>query len=396
MDAYLVDLLSLLARWLHFITGIAWIGSSFYFVWLDNHLTAPRDSSDEDKGVGGEVWSVHGGGFYHAQKYKTAPRVLPETLHWFKWEAYWTWMSGMFLLVLLYWFSAEVYLIDPSIAALSPLTAVTIAAGLIVGGWLVYDLLCKSPLARNDALFGIVLFVAVAALAWGLCQLFSGRGAYIHFGVILGTIMVANVFFVIIPGQKQMVAAAARGEEPDPAHGIRGKQRSVHNTYFTLPVLFVMTSNHYAMTYSHEYNWAILIAITLAGALIRMYFVARHKGAASPLPVILALVLLAGVAALIAPRASASVGGAVAFDEVRSVVQQRCTTCHSSAPTHPAFPAAPGGVILDTDRQIVAEAQRIHQQTVVTRVMPIGNLTGMSDDERAILDRWYQSTEQQQ
>ncbi|MDH3453317.1 MAG: urate hydroxylase PuuD [Gammaproteobacteria bacterium] len=392
MEAYLLDWLNLLARWLHFITGIAWIGSSFYFIWLDNHLQAPREPDDEGKGVGGEVWSVHGGGFYHAQKYKTAPAVLPETLHWFKWEAYSTWLSGMFLLILLYWFSAEVYLIDPTIAELSPMLAVAIAAGFIVGGWVVYDLLCKSPLANNDKLFGLVLFVAVSALAWGLCQLFSGRGAYIHFGVILGTIMVANVFFVIIPGQKQMVAAAARGAAPDPLPGIRGKQRSVHNTYFTLPVLFVMTSNHYAMTYSHEFNWAILIAITLAGALIRIYFVERHKGAASPVPVIIAVIVLAAVAALIAPQTSASTGAAVSFSDVRTVVHHRCTTCHSSVPTHPAFPAAPGGVILDTDQQILAEAQRIYQQTVVTRVMPIGNLTGISEAERDLLDRWYQSS----
>jgi len=396
MEAYVVDWLNLLVRWLHFITGVAWIGSSFYFIWLDNHLQKPRDAADEDKGVGGEVWSVHGGGFYHAQKYKSSPQELPETIHWFKWEAYSTWLSGMFLLILLYWYGAEVYLIDPSIAELSAGTAVAMAAGFIVGGWIIYDLLCKSPLGRNDSALGIVLFVAVSLLAWGLCQLFSGRGAFIHFGAILGTIMVANVFFVIIPGQKKMVAAAARGEQPDPAPGIHGKQRSVHNTYFTLPVLFVMTSNHYAMTYSHPYNWAILIGITLAGALIRVYFVARHKGAASPVPVIIALLILAGVAALIAPRAGATSGEtasleAVSFNEVRTVVHHRCTTCHASQPTHPAFPAAPGGVILETDQQIAAEAQRIHQQTVVTRVMPIGNLTGISEEERDILDRWYQS-----
>jgi uncharacterized membrane protein len=395
MEAYFVEWLNLLARWLHFITGIAWIGSSFYFIWLDNHLQAPRDAADTDKGIGGEVWSVHGGGFYHAQKYKTAPAALPETLHWFKWEAYSTWLSGMFLLILLYWYGAEVYLIDPTVAELSPLSAVLLAAGFIVGGWVFYDLLCRSPLGKNDVMLGMVLFVAVAVLAWGLCQLFSGRGAYIHFGAILGTIMVANVFFVIIPGQKQMVAAAATGEVPDPAPGIRGKQRSVHNTYFTLPVLFVMTSNHYAMTYSHAYNWAILIAITLAGALIRIYFVARHSGKASPAPAIIALVILVGVAALIAPRSSPSASADVSFEAVRAVVQERCSTCHASAPTHPAFPAAPGGVIFDTDQQIVAEAQRIHQQTVATRVMPIGNLTGMTDEERDLLGHWYQAMERQ-
>lgn len=391
MEAYIVEWLNLLARWVHFITGVAWIGASFYFIWLDNHLEAPRQAGDEEKGVGGELWSVHGGGFYHAQKYKVAPQVLPETLHWFKWEAYSTWLSGMFLLILVYWYGAEVYLVDSSVAELSRFAAVGIAAAVIAGSWVVYDLLCKTRLGVDDRLFGIVLFVLVSLLAWGLCQLFSGRGAYIHFGVVLGTIMVANVFFVIIPGQRRMVAAAERGEAPDPQDGINAKLRSVHNTYFTLPVLFVMTSNHFAMTYSHEYNWAVLIAISLAGALIRVYFVARHKGKASPLPLVIATVLLAGVAALIAPRASAVSGEAVVFEDVRTVVQHRCVTCHSETPTHPAFLAAPAGVVLDTDAQIVAEALRIHQQTVITRVMPIGNLTSISEAERDLIDRWYQT-----
>jgi len=390
MQAYIVDWLNILARWLHFITGIAWIGSSFYFIWLDNHLEAPRSPADSERGVGGELWSVHGGGFYHSQKYRVAPQVLPDTLHWFKWEAYTTWMSGMFLLALVYWYGAEVYLIDPIVADLSAPVAIGIAAAFIVGGWLVYDVLCRSPLGRDDRWLGIVLFVLTCLLSWSLCQVFGGRGAYIHFGAVLGTIMVANVFFVIIPGQKKMVAAAERGETPDPIHGSRGKQRSVHNTFFTLPVLFVMTSNHYAMTYSHEYNWLILIAISLAGALIRVYFVARHKGNASMLPVLAALALLLSVGVLMAPKSNAeSSGSIVSFDEVRAVVQHRCTTCHSGTPTHPAFPAAPGGVVLDTDAQIVAEAARIHQQTVVTRVMPIGNLTGISEDERQVIDRWY-------
>ncbi|MEJ2128598.1 MAG: urate hydroxylase PuuD [Woeseiaceae bacterium] len=393
MEAYIVEWLNLLARWLHFITGVAWIGASFYFIWLDNHLETPRDPKDTQIGVGGEVWSVHGGGFYHAQKYKVAPPFIPETLHWFKWEAYSTWLSGMFLLVLVYWYGAQVYLIDPSVLELSPIAAVGLAAGIIVVSWSIYDLLCKSRLGDNERVFAVVLFVLVGILAWGLCELFSGRGAYIHFGAVLGTIMVANVFFVIIPGQRRMVAAAERGEEPDAGDGIRAKQRSVHNTYFTLPVLFVMTSNHYAMTYSHEFNWAILIAMSLAGALIRIYFVARHSGKASPLPLIVAGILLAGVAALIVPRASAASGDAVAFADVRNVVVHRCTTCHSAQPTHPAFPAAPAGVEFDTDEQIVAEAVRIHQQTVTTRVMPIGNLTNITEEERDIIDRWYLAIE---
>ncbi|MDJ0906255.1 MAG: urate hydroxylase PuuD [Woeseiaceae bacterium] len=393
MEAYFVDWLNLLVRWLHFITGVAWIGASFYFIWLDNHLEDPRDPEDTRVGVGGEVWSVHGGGFYHAQKYKGAPPFIPETLHWFKWEAYSTWLSGMALLALVYWYGAQVYLIDPSVAELSPAAAVGLAAGIIVLGWVVYDLLCKSPLGNNERLFAVVLFVLVSFLAWGLCELFSGRGAYIHFGAVLGTIMVANVFFVIIPGQKRMVAAAGRGEAPDPRDGVRAKQRSVHNTYFTLPVLFVMTSNHYAMTYNHEFNWAILIAISLAGALIRIYFVARHSGKASPVPLIAAGLLLAGVAAMIAPRASAAAGEAVAFEDVQAVIAHRCTNCHAVQPAHPAFPAAPGGVVLETGEQILAEAQRIHQQTVLTRVMPIGNLTNITEEERELIDRWYQALE---
>lgn len=395
MEAYIVDWLNLLVRWLHVITGIAWIGASFYFIWLDNHLESPKDPDDDAKGVGGEVWSLHGGGFYHAQKYRVAPASIPETLHWFKWEAYSTWLSGMALLVLVYWYGAQVYLIDPAVADLSAPAAVGIAFAYIVGGWLVYDLLCKSPLARDDRVFGAILLLLTAMLAWSLCGLFGGRGAYIHFGAVLGTIMVANVAMVIIPAQKNMVAAAESGEAPDPAPGVRAKQRSVHNTYFTLPVLFVMTSNHYAMTYGHEYNWLILVGISLAGALIRIYFVERHKGKASFLPVIVAVLLLAAIAAAIAPRAQGTDAAAVTFDQVRNVVNARCMTCHADAPTHTAFPAAPLGVVLDTDERILAEAARIHQQTVVTRVMPIGNLTAMTDEERQIIDTWYQGLQVQ-
>jgi uncharacterized membrane protein len=396
MEAYIVDWLNILSRWVHFVTGIAWIGSSFYFIWLDNHLEVPQEAADDEKGVGGEIWSVHGGGFYHAQKYRVAPRTLPQTLHWFKWEAYTTWISGMFLLILVYWYGAEVYLVDQSVAQLSPSFAVGIAALFLIGGWLVYDLLCHSPLGKNDNALSAVLFLLTALLAWGLCQLFSGRGAYIHFGAVLGTIMVANVFFVIIPGQRRMVDAAALGQPPNPEDGIKAKQRSVHNTYFTLPVLFVMTSNHYALTYAHEYNWLILVAISLAGALIRVYFVARHKGKASPLPIVIAGLILLLVAAAIAPQSRAAIAENVTLSMIRPVIESRCTTCHSQNPTHIAFPAAPSGVILDTDEEIVAEALRIHQQTVVLRSMPIGNLTQISEDERALIDAWYQGQVRQE
>jgi uncharacterized membrane protein len=394
MEAYVADWLNILGRWAHFVTGIAWIGSSFYFIWLDNHLQSPKEQADEAKGVGGELWSVHGGGFYQAQKYKVAPRVLPETLHWFKWEAYTTWLTGMFLLALIYWYGAEVYLINPSVAELSVPAAILISILFIAGGWIVYDLLCRSPLGRNDASLGVVLLMLATLLAWGLSEVFSGRGAYIHYGATLGTIMVANVFFVIIPGQRKMVEAAGRGEAPDPEPGIRAKQRSVHNTYFTLPVLFVMIGNHFALSYSHAYNWLILIAFSLAGALIRGYFVARHKGKASPLPIIVAAIILLATAAVLAPRSQAETAGErVSLADVRPVIMERCTNCHSASPTHIAFPAAPSGVILDTDAQIETEAARIHQQTVVLKAMPIGNLTQMSDEERQMIDAWYRGME---
>jgi len=392
LEGYIVDWLSLLGRWVHFVTGVAWIGASLYFVWLDNHLETPKQSADADRGVGGELWAVHGGGFYHAQKYKVAPPALPPHLHWFKWEAYWTWMSGIFLMALIYWYGAELYLIDPAVADLSKSAAIALGIGSLIVGWIVYDLLCKSPLGNNQTLLSSVLFALVSLAAWGLCELFSGRGAYMHFGAMLGTIMVANVFFVIIPGQRDLVAAKQENREPDPAHGVRGKQRSVHNTYFTLPVLFVMVSNHYALTYGHEYNWLILIAVTLAGAAVRIYFVARHFGKASPVPLVVAVVLLLAVAIAIAPSstpAPAQANTPNTFAEVRNIVNERCTGCHAKTPTQPGFAAPPKGVAFDTPEEIAAQAAQIHQQTVVTKAMPIGNLTKITDAERALLDAWF-------
>jgi uncharacterized membrane protein len=260
----------------------------------------------------------------------------------------------------------------------------------------VYDLLCKSMLGRNETVFALTLMALVIVLAWSLCQWFGGRGAYMHFGAVLGTIMVANVYFVIIPGQRRMVEATKRGAAPDPQDGIKAKQRSVHNTYFTLPVLFVMISNHYAMTYSHAYNWAILAAVTLAGALIREYFVARHKGRASPLTVVAAAILMLAVAVAMAPAQDDAKGPPVSLSAVSEIMRERCVSCHAEAPTHPAFPSAPAGVMLESAAQIESEAQRIHQQTVITRAMPISNLTGITDAERRLIDRWYRSLGGQQ
>ena len=400
MTAYLIDWLSLLGRWLHFITGIAWIGSSFYFVWLNNHLLRPEDPALAAKGVSGELWSVHGGAFYHAQKYQVAPPVLPRTLHWFYWEAYTTFLSGFFLLCVLYYGQAEIYLIDPAVAALSKPGAIALGLGFLVVGWLVYDGLCRTPLARHETTLGIVVAVLLSGAAWGMCHLFSGRGAFIQFGAMLGTIMVANVYFVIIPGQRGMVRAMQEGREPDAQLGLRGKQRSTHNTYFTLPVLFTMISNHYAMTFGARYNWLVLIAISAAGALIRVYFVSRHgtheRGErASLLPAALAVLLLAGVAFALAPArssqsdAAAAGSPAVQFEHVQAIVTQRCAVCHTAVPVQGGFSAPPAGVRLDQPQFILLHTAKMQQQ-LATRAMPVGNVTGLTEQERAELLAWIQ------
>jgi uncharacterized membrane protein len=398
MTAYLLDWLSLLGRWTHLITGIAWIGASFYFVWLDNHLLAPDDEDLKKKGVGGELWAVHGGGFYNAQKYKTAPAKIPGSLHWFYWEAYSTWLSGLFLLCLLYYRAPELYLIDPSIAALSPLTAVAIGIGALIGGWVVYDLLCRSPLGRDDRLLAAVLAVLLCIAAYGLCHVYSGRGAFLQFGAMLGTIMVANVFFVIIPGQRAMVNAAREGKPVDPAYGLRGKQRSVHNTYFTLPVLFIMISNHYAFTYGALHNWVVLMALCFAGAAIRTWFVARHKahergGKTSPAALIIGIVIVAITAWALMPKppaaaaANDSTGAKPDFAAIDHIIQQRCTSCHAEHPTQPGFVAPPKGYAFDTPEHVRTHAAAIRQQ-IATRAMPLGNLTQMTDAERDAVLAW--------
>lgn len=413
MEGYILEWLNLLGRWVHVITGVAWIGASFYFIWLDNSLEDPEHKSDKDKGVSGELWAVHGGGFYNAQKYQVAPEKLPENLHWFKWEAYSTWLSGMFMLVLMYWYSAELYLIDPQVMALSKPVAILIGVATIVVGWKGYDALCRSKWGEDETRLSIIIFVLTSIVAFLLCQVFSGRGAFIHYGAMLGTIMVGNVAAVIIPGQKDLVKAKQEGRDPDPIHGIRGKQRSVHNTYFTLPVLFVMISNHYAMTYGHKYNWLILIAISLVGALVRVYFVARHRGKASPITLLLALLLLGLLAAFMVPRQPATLNDAAATGQdgntaqvvvltdaqlqelqasAHGAVLARCAACHAIKPSQKGFVAAPKGIVLETPDDLLLHADVVYQQSVVTRAMPLGNLTGMTEEERDLIAKWYQAT----
>jgi uncharacterized membrane protein len=382
VEAYLLDWLTLLARWAHIVVGIAWIGASFYFIWLDNHLESAKDAD-----FAGELYAIHGGGFYRAQKYRLAPAELPRTLHWFKWEAYWTWITGFALLVLVYYLNAELFLIDPAVMPLSRAGAIGIGLASLVVGLAIYEGLCRSPLGKNDTALALAILLFLALAAWALTQLFSGRGAFIHFGAILGTIMAGNVAHVIIPGQRELVRAKQEGRIPDETFAIRGKQRSVHNTYFTLPVIFTMISGHHAMTFGHAWSWLVLIAMALAGALVRLWFVARHKGPA-PAWTLVAGVLVAGVVVVMLSPRSHTGAEPVKFSELKEVLERRCLGCHAEKPAFPGLADAPKGVKLDTPERIEAQRLQIHQQTVLSRAMPPANITNMTDDERALLDRW--------
>jgi uncharacterized membrane protein len=385
-DAYTTDWLNLLARWLHVIAGIVWIGSSFYFIALDNHLRPPTDSRDVEDGVGGETWEIHGGGFYNIKKYLVAPRVLPETLHWFKWEAYTTWLSGFALMVVLYYLNADTYLIDKSVADLSTGEAVAISIGLLAAAWIVYDLLCR-VLASRPFLLAALLLALITVAAWGVGQLFSPRALYLQVGAMIGTMMVGNVFFVIIPAHWELVRAKEAGREPDPAANARAKLRSVHNNYLTLPVVFTMLSNHFPFTYGHSYAWLILIVLLVIGAWIRHFFNLRHMGRTVWWIPVSAAVAIAVLAILIRPQ-SQSVAGtpSVPFAQVRGIVAERCSACHSQHPTK--VDAAPKGITFDTPAQIKAEAAAIDLQAVQTKAMPLGNVTGMTQAERDLLGRW--------
>jgi uncharacterized membrane protein len=393
---YALDWLNLLLRWLHIITGIAWIGASFYFVWLDNTIRPPAPGSElAKKGVSGELWAVHGGGFYNPQKYLVAPAELPKELHWFKWEAYSTWLSGFALLTVAYYFNAQAMMVDKAVADLSTWQAIGIGIGSLVVGWTVYDLLCRSKLGQRDLAFGIVMFAFLVASAWVLNKYLSGRAAYIHVGAMIGTIMVANVLMLIIPGQRKMVAAMAAGGKPDPIHGQRAKQRSVHNNYFTLPVLFIMISNHYAMTYRHQHAWAVLAAMMAAGVLIRHFFNLRHRGRTEWRYPVAGVAVLLALAVAIAPKppvaAAAAADPAAQFAQVQAIVAQRCASCHSDHPSQPGFATAPGGIMLHNSDLIHQNAAKIYQQAVQLKAMPLANLTNMTDAERAQVGAWFEA-----
>ncbi len=389
MEAYLLDWANLLVRWVHLIAGIAWIGASFYFVMLDTSLKPPKNPADAKRGVFGELWAVHGGGFYCSQKFLTGPKGEPlsNDLHWSKWEAYSTWLSGMGMLALIYWIGASSYLIDNSVMALTPVAAIGISIAFLVVGWVFYDILCRNMIGK-DGLLAAIVFVFVMIANYALHQVFSARGAYIHVGAMLGTMMAANVFFHIIPGQKKMVAQIRRGDEVDTMPGIVGKQRSVHNTYFTLPVLIIMISNHYPMTYSNQHGWLVLAALMLAGVLIRQFFVLRHRGQVKWWLPATGIALILMLIVLMAPKPVDASGDKVSFATVRKVLDQRCVSCHAKTPTYEGFAEAPKGVMLQTPEQVAQHAIKV-AETVASGYMPLGNLTGITDQERAAIAIWF-------
>jgi len=391
METYLLDWANLLLRWLHVIVAIAWIGSSFYFVFLDSSLTPPEDEQLKKDGVSGELWAVHGGGFYHPVKFAVSPPKLPEHLHWFYWESYSTWLSGFALFLISYLWSPSVYLIDPNVFVWSPAAAIAGALAFLVVFWLLYDAICRTlgQSKNGDAKVGALVLVLVCVAAWLATQLFAGRAAFLLMGAMIATAMSANVFFWIIPGQRTVVADLKAGRPVDPIHGKRGKQRSVHNTYFTLPVLFAMLSNHYSFTYTHPQNWLILIGMMFAGAAIRQFFVMRHGFKlgrnAHPWPYAAAgvVVLLALIVWLRpAPVQAVAVPETVSYAQLKPVIEQRCVMCHGAA-------LQSKNVRLDSPEAMKQHAQAVYQQVVVTRIMPMNNATGITEEERALIGQWF-------
>ena len=396
MESYYLDWANLLLRWVHVITAIAWIGASFYFVMLDNSLEKPQDAESLDKGVGGEQWAVHGGGFYNMQKYALAPKKLPDHLHWSYWESYSTWLTGFALFTMSYLWNASTYLIDKSKMDWQPGAAISVALAFFVVFWIVYDGICQifGRRKHGDAIVGVLVAVFVAFAAWLACHWFAGRAAFLLVGAMMATTMSGNVFFWIIPGQRENVALLRQGKPVNPIHGQRGKQRSVHNTYFTLPVLFAMLSNHYSFTYTHKYNWIVLLLIMLGGAAIRQFFVVRHRfklgNAKNPLPYAMVGIAVLGLTIVwmkpdpVAAPAPGAVAPTVAFGDVQKVLEQRCYMCHGPA-------VQMKNVRLDTPDQVAAHAQAVYQQVVVTKIMPMNNATGITDAERALIGRWFEA-----
>ncbi len=388
IDPYVSDWIDLIFRWFHVIAAIVWIGTSFYFVALDQHLHEPRDDRDRERGVAGESWEIHGGGFYRIEKFRVAPPQLPKPLHWYKWEAYWTWLTGFTLLIVLYYLQAGTNLIDPSVADLSTWSAVLISIGGLALAWVVYDVLCRTIGRANELWLAACILGLVVLASWGASQLFSARAAYLQVGAMLGTIMAGNVLFVIIPAHWVLVRAKQAGREPDPRANRRGKQRSVHNNYLTLPVLFTMLAGHFPFTYGHDHAWAILVCLMVIGAWVRHYFNNRHAGRTLWWIPLTAAGGIAAVAVWIRPpdAAPAASGPTVTFAQVQPIVAQRCAACHSTHPTLVSAP--PKGIVFETAAQIHAQADLIKTVAVDSHVMPLGNVTHMTSAERKLLGTW--------
>lgn len=392
MDVVLTEWLSLCLRWLHVVAGIAWIGSSFYFIHLDLSLE-PNEALA--KGTQGEAWQVHGGGFYHMVKYLVAPARLPDQLTWFKWEAYTTWLSGFALLAVTYYLGADLFLVDRAVLDLSPMAAITVSVASLVLGWFIYDGLCRSPLGRNDTLLAVIGFVFLVAVCYGFTHVFSGRGAFIQTGALIGTMMVANVFVIIIPNQKKIVAALRAGDAPDPALGKQGKQRSVHNNYLTLPVVFLMISNHYPLLYATRYNWLIFTIVLILGFLIRHFYNCRHAGRPNPWWTWVAAAIgmaviawLSWIGARISPASAAAASPPVSFAEVEDVVTTRCAVCHTAEPVWAGIVTPPHHVMLDTPEHILLHMRQIEINAVLSNAMPPGNVTEISDADRRLIAAW--------
>ena len=387
MQGFVMEWLNLIIRWAHVVVGIMWIGASFYFVFLENNLNRTDGVRDE---LAGNLWAIHGGGFYFLEKYKVAPKQLPKNLHWFKYEAYFTWMTGVALLTVVYYMDAKSFLIDPQIADISTATAVLIGVGTMVLGWIVYDALCKSPIVKKPLLFALIGFVLLVGSSYFLTQVFSSRAAYIHVGALIGTIMAWNVYFVIIPSQKALVKAAKLGLPLDASLGKKAGERSLHNNYLTLPVIFIMISNHFPSTYGHEWNWVILMVITLASAGIKHYWNLLERGEKSGFILPISIVVMISLALVTSPAFEKTNDdiGEVSFLEINEIVQTRCIQCHSVTPTDDTWQIAPNNVTFDSPEEIVAQAERIMIRTVRTKTMPLGNKTLMTDDERDKIRAW--------
>ncbi len=389
LASYTTDWLDLVFRWFHATAAIVWIGTSFYFVALDNHLREPEREVDRTEGVGGESWEIHGGGFYRIHKFQVAPPKLPKPLHWYKWEAYWTWLSGFALLCVVYYSDARLRLIDPTVADLEPWQAILISIALLVVAWLVYDLVCRL-LADRPVPFVLVIVGLVAAAAYAVGELYAPRAAYLQVGAMLGTIMAANVLFVIISGHWELVRAKEAGRDPDPRPGILAKQRSVHNNYLTLPVLFTMLAGHFPFTFTHDHAWAVLVALMAVGAAIRHYFNRRHAGETLWWIPVGCAGAIAAIAVWLRPQETKPAAGAatVSFARADRIVQNRCAPCHSLHPTQPGFSSPPADIVLDTPAQIHALAAQIHAVAVESTLMPLGNATHMTPVERTTLGQW--------